>query len=164
MGIHVAVVVTVVALLLVPVLGSVVVTLVALALLVVLERDQVDHIGDVEGLALGGLFDGFVDGRLEPGLEDDQACLGDLRGLLDAELEVVRLGAGPGQAGHLEVVARHPLRCVLQRIERRGDLPTGGSTVIGERTASGKEERRDEGGGGELTGDGQVHDNHSQLH
>ena len=51
-----------------------VVALVLVTLVVVLvpARSQVDDVGGVEHLALGGLVDGLVDGRLEAALVDDQ--------------------------------------------------------------------------------------------
>ncbi len=58
---------------------------------------QVDDLGRVEDVALGGLVDRVVDGRLEAALVDDQVGARDLGGLPDGELEVVRLAAGGGE-------------------------------------------------------------------
>ncbi len=41
------------------------------------ERHQPDHGGGVEHLARGVLLDGVVDGRLQPGLVEDEVGLGD---------------------------------------------------------------------------------------
>ncbi len=146
--VHVAVVVLLLALLVCVLLVLVV------ALLGVL---QVHHVGHVDDLALGVLLDPGVDRRLEPVLVDDEVGGGDLRGLPDRQLEVVRLLARLGEVGDLGVVAGDPLRGVLQGIEGRGDLDAvlGRAGVVAERGAAGGDQEQE-------SEQGESHENDSQ--
>ena len=125
---------------------------------VLAERHQVDYVVDVEDVALGVLIDRVVDGRLEATLVDDQVGVDDLGGLVDRELEVVRLLARLGEVLDRGQVAGHPLRDVLQRVERRRDpqLAIVPTAVVGEgRAARGRE-------GKSSQEENAAHENHSQ--
>ena len=66
--------------------------------------------GDVEGVLAALLVDRGVDGRLEALRVDDQPRLAHRRDVLGAQLDLVRLGSGLGQAGDRDVVAADLLR------------------------------------------------------
>ena len=61
-------------------------------------ESQLGRVGDVEDLRRVDEPHGLVDGRLEPVGVDDESRLGHAADVLRRELEVVRLGAGLGQA------------------------------------------------------------------
>ena len=119
---------------------------------------QVEHVGDVEGRALGVRLHRVVDRRLEAALEDDEVGLGHLGGLPHGQLEVVRLAAGGGEVRDLRVLAGHPLGDVLEGVERRRhlDAVVEPGRVVGQGGAPGQ---------GEDEGDGEQgsHENDSQM-
>ena len=61
---------------------------------------------DVERRALGVVVDALVDGRLEAALVDDQVGLGQVDGLGEGQLDVVRLQARAGEVGDVARRAR----------------------------------------------------------
>ena len=132
---------------------------VLLVLLVLRERLEPDDGGGVEGRPGGVLRHGVVDAGLEPGLVHDEVGVRDGGGLLDVELEVVRLATGPGEQLDVGVVARHPLGHERERVERgrHDDLAVGAAGVVGEGVAA-CGDQRETGEEGEP-----LHENDSQV-
>ena len=75
----------------------------------------------VEPVARPALGHRLVDGRLERVLVDHQVGGAQARDLTRRQLEVVRLGARLGQAGHRRQRPGHLLGDELERVERRDD-------------------------------------------
>ena len=127
---------------------------------------QVGHLGGVDHACVavrGGLSYGVVDRRLEVGEVDHDVGLGDVDGLLERDLEVVRLLAGGGERLDPGGVAGDPLGDERQRVERRDH---GGSVVVGgtRRAAPGEPgECGERGEGREGRQPEPSHENDSQL-
>jgi hypothetical protein len=114
-----------------------VVVLLAFVLLVLLvgllDRSQIDDVGRVERDTLVVLLDGVVHGGLEVALEDHEVCGRDLGGLVDVELEVVRLLAGLGEQLHVGMVPGDAVGGKRQRVERGRDrhpVVTAGAALV----------------------------------
>ena len=103
---------------------------------------EVHDLGRVDLDAGGDVGDGLVDGRLELVLEHDDVGLVEGRGLGDPQLEVVRLGAGLGEAGDLPLRAGHLLGDPLEREEGGDRLVLGVVDRSPRHTRPGGGERR----------------------
>ena len=114
---------------------------------------EVGRRGDIEAAFAGLGLCGLVDRALQPLLIDHEPGLADRCHVMGGELDVVRLGAWPGQAGDRHVGAADLLRGECQRVERGDDseLAGAGPAHGGGAAAAGDhcEGRNDQGGGDE---------------
>jgi len=119
----------------------------------VLEAGDRSH---VEGRALGVVVDTLVDRRLEAALVDHQVGLGQVDGLGEGQLDVVRLQARAGEVRDERAgrdLPAHP----GQRVEAGRDRDLARLRLVGTRCTA-----RQQGG---YQGDGEqdgLHENHSQ--
>ncbi len=125
---------------------AVIVVLEVLGVLAVVE--ELDGGADFEGLVGGVLADGLVEFGHEALEVDDVVGLFDGGDVAGGEFEVVRLLAGRGEVGHVDVVAADLFGREGERVEggHDVDLAVGGGGVAV--AAGGEGGRREEPGGG----------------
>ena len=103
---------------------------------------ELDDVGHVEHLALGGLLDGLVEGGLQAVLDHDQVGARQGDGAGEGRLQVVWLHAGVGEADDVDVAPADPLGDPGQGVEP-GRHPDP-AVVGGRRGAAGHGQREGE--------------------
>ncbi|CNG22780.1 Uncharacterised protein [Mycobacterium tuberculosis] len=115
-------------------------------------RQPLDDGGGIQRPALGVLADGVVHGGLDALDVDGEVGVLDVGDLPGGQLQVVRLGSGPGERPHEDVVSADPLRQPRHRVERRDHGRLAGRDP-GVRVGAGRQ-ARGEPGQGQGRGDG----------